>query len=136
MDELRIIKSVSLDEESAAIADTLPNFSHFVRECLYRQAINDATECDQPKTERFNGRCNGLTPQQCFICWPKGKPPRSAIKQWSSDGLTMDWLDSKAQEHNKRLISLQGISRKVKEFEKPASPSRLKALTRHFFRWR
>ena len=112
---MRIIKSVSLDEDTAKIADTLPNFSHFVRECLYRQALQKATECNEPKTERFNGRCNGLTQQNCFVCWPSGKPPRDAVKQWSQDKLTMDWLDSQARIHNQRLIDLRNIETKIQD---------------------
>ena len=110
---MRIIKSVSLDEDSAKIADTLPNFSHFVRECLYRQALQKATECHQPKMERFNGRCNGLTPENCFICWPNGKPSKDAVRQWSADNLTMNWLDAEARIYNKRLIDLRNINTKT-----------------------
>ena len=112
---MRIIKSVSLDEHSAKIADTLPNFSHFVRECLYRQALQKATECHQPKMERFNGRCNGLTQENCFICWPSGKPSKDAVKQWSADQLTMDWLDAQARIHNKRLIDLRNMDTKTQD---------------------
>ena len=106
----RIIKSVSLDESSAAISDTLPNFSHFVRECLYRHAVKQASECTQPKPERFKGRCNPLASIPCFVCWPNGKPSREAVKQWSQDSLTMDWLDMKAKEHNQHLIELANMN--------------------------
>jgi len=106
----RIVKSVSLDAETSAIAESLPNFSHFVRECLYRQAVTDATECTQPKTDRFRGRCNGLTSTNCFVCWPHGKPPKEAVKQWSQDHLSMSWLDQKARQHNQHLIDLRRIN--------------------------
>lgn len=106
----RIIKSVSLDPESSAIADSLPNFSHFVRECLYRHAVQSVTECVEPKPERFQGRCNPLTPKNCFVCWPEGKPSKEAVKQWSADRLSMTWLDMKAKEANAHLISLQGAN--------------------------
>jgi hypothetical protein len=106
----RIIKSVSLDQESSAIADSLPNFSHFVRECLYRHAVQSVTECVEPKPERFQGRCNPLTPKNCFVCWPEGKPSKEAVKQWSADRLSMTWLDMKAKEANAHLISLQGAN--------------------------
>tara|TARA_Y100001973_G_scaffold102862_1_gene168815 strand:+ start:182 stop:652 length:471 start_codon:yes stop_codon:yes gene_type:complete len=106
----RIVKSVSLDHETSPIAESLPNFSHFVRECLLRHAITDATECNLAKPERFKGRCNPLTPKNCFVCWPNGNPPRDAVKQWSQDRLSMSWLDMKAKEHNQQLIDLRRIN--------------------------
>ena len=115
----RIIKSVSLDQESSAIADSLPNFSHFVRECLYRHAVQSVTECVEPKPERFQGRCNPLTPKNCFVCWPEGKPSKEAVKQWSADRLSMTWLDMKAKEANSHLISLQGASTRKRVAEIP-----------------
>lgn len=115
----RIIKSVSLDAESSAIADSLPNFSHFVRECLYRHAVQSVTECVDPKPDRFQGRCNPLTPKNCFVCWPEGKPTKEAVKQWSADRLSMSWLDMKAKEANAHLISLQGASTRKRTTEMP-----------------
>ena len=106
----RIIKSISLDDTSAKIADTMPNFSHFVRECLYRHAVKQASECTQPKPDRFNGRCNPLSKIPCFVCWPNGKPSVEAVKQWSQDKLSMNWLDMKAKEHNKHLIELANMN--------------------------
>ncbi len=106
----RIIKSISLDETSSRIADTMPNFSHFVRECLYRHAVKQASECTQPKPERFKGRCNPLSKIPCFVCWPNGKPSKEAVKQWSQDKLAMSWLDMKAKEHNKHLIELANMN--------------------------
>ena len=115
----RIIKSVSLDQESSVIADSLPNFSHFVRECLYRHAVQSVTECVDPKPERFQGRCNPLTPKNCFVCWPEGKPSKEAVKQWSADRLSMTWLDMKAKEANAHLISLQGASTRKRVSKMP-----------------
>lgn len=106
----RIIKSISLDETSSKIADTMPNFSHFVRECLYRHAVTQASECTQPKPERFKPRCNPLSKVPCFVCWPNGKPSKDHVRQWSQDNLTLDWLDMKAREHNKHLIELANMN--------------------------
>ena len=129
----RIIKSVSLDESSAAISDTLPNFSHFVRECLYRHAVKQASECTQPKPDRFKGRCNPLAPIPCFVCWPNGKPSRDAVKQWSQDSLTMDWLDMKAKEHNRHLIDLANMNN-VKKLVKSPSKGGVKGQKSWFTR--
>lgn len=110
----RIVKSVSLDKETEAIADSLPNFSHFVRECLYRHMVTSVTECVEPKPERFRGRCNPLTPKNCFVCWPNGKPRKEDVKQWSADQLSMNWLDMRAKQANADLFTLQGINTRKK----------------------
>jgi hypothetical protein len=110
----RIVKSVSLDTETEAIADSLPNFSHFVRECLYRHMVTSVTECVEPKPERFRGRCNPLTQKNCFVCWPNGKPRKEDVKQWSADQLSMNWLDMRAKQANADLFTLQGINTRKK----------------------
>lgn len=129
---MRIIKSISLDHDSAQIADTLPNFSHFVRECLYRHAVQGATECTEPKPDRFNGRCNPLNGKQCFVCWPHGNPPIEAVKQWTQDNLAMSFLDQRAKEHNKHLISMHGINRKAPKL--PSTPP-IESKKNRFIRW-
>jgi hypothetical protein len=132
---MRIIKSVSLDHDSAQIADTLPNFSHFVRECLYRQAVANATECLEPKPDRFKGRCNPLSKHQCFVCWPNGKPPIEAVKQWSQDKLAMSFLDARARERNKYLISLNGINKKAPKLpSSPPTKSKIKRIVKWLVR--
>ena len=109
----RIIKTVSLDDQSAKLAEQLPNFSHFVRECLYRNAISTATECTRNKPERFQGRCNPLEGITCYVCWPNGLPERKAVAQWSNDKLTMEWLDEQARASNQHLIDMAVINRKA-----------------------
>lgn len=118
----RIIKSISLDDSSAKIADTLPNFSHFVRECLYRHAVKQSSECTQPKPDRFQGRCNPLSKIPCFVCWPNGKPPVEAVKQWSQDKLALSWLDMKAKEHNQHLIDLAAMNNVSKTPKSTSTP--------------
>jgi len=116
----RIIKSIALDEQTAKIADTLPNFSHFVRECLYRHAISNTLECSREKTWRGTDRCNPLMQPVCFNCWPNGSPPVEAVKQWSQDKLAMSFLDDRAKSHNEYLIDLTGINRKAQKTRKSA----------------
>ena len=117
----RIIKTVALDEQSASIAKELPNFSHFVRECLYRHAIRNDLECPRPKTFRGTDRCNPLMQPVCFSCWPNGSPGPDAVKQFSADGLSINFLDLKAKERNSHMIDLNGINRRVVK-ESPEKP--------------
>jgi len=69
--------SVNLDEETAAIAKSMPNRSAFIRECLRRWANAQATNHIHP-TE--SPRCyphsrNGV----CPLCWPNGIP---SVEDW------------------------------------------------------
>ena len=108
-----VVKSVALDEQTAAIAESLPNFSHFVRECLYRHATMFHAECTKEKSWRGTDRCNPLIQPTCWSCWPNGAPPLSAVKQWSADNLNLKFLDDRAREHNSRLIDLSSMDRKT-----------------------
>jgi hypothetical protein len=108
-----IIKSIALDEKSAEIARSLPNFSHFVRECLFRHAATLHAECDRPKDWAGTKRCNPSNQPTCWSCWPNGAPPLTAIKQFRQDGLSVNFLDQRARENNSRLIDLVAMERKV-----------------------
>ena len=119
----RIIKSIALDDQTARIAESLPNFSHFVRECLYRHAVTTTLECSRDQTWLDTERCNPTVQPICFSCWPNGRPPNEAIKQFRADGLSINWLDMKARETNSYLIDLGRINRIVKE--SPKSPTKV-----------
>ena len=108
-----IITTISLDDKSKQIADTLPNLSHFVREALYRYASNmQVQECARETWQRGSNhnRCNPFEQPVCFSCWPNGAPPSNAVAQWANDNLTMKWLDEQAREHNKNLFDLTNIN--------------------------
>jgi hypothetical protein len=68
-------KTISLDEHTAKIADRLPNFSRFVRQCLL-QHVREATvdEHVAPLSARIWGetkdKCNPMnTKGVCVLCW-------------------------------------------------------------------
>ena len=75
-------KTISLDEHTAAIADRLPNFSRFVRQCLIKHAA-EASEKDTvgfavshiaPVEARVWGedrdKCNPMHRDgTCAACW-------------------------------------------------------------------
>lgn len=74
-------KTISLDEDTAKIADRLPNFSRFVRQCLVRYAseavISDPAPWSKhiaPESARVWGetkdKCNPLHKKgRCPTCW-------------------------------------------------------------------
>ena len=118
----RIIKSVALDDKTAKIAESLPNFSHFVRECLFRHAVHTTLECTREKSWHGTDRCSPLTQPVCFVCWPNGSPGSPAIKaesetrrgRWGEGRVegTPDlvFLDAEARKVNSELINLKGIN--------------------------
>ncbi len=74
-----IIKSVSLDANTAELASRIPNFSRFVRECLIRHFIDGGGEWVQCKREDENAKlCIPMHKPRCMKCWPCGEPPREA----------------------------------------------------------
>tara|TARA_Y100000310_G_C20688747_1_gene820802 strand:- start:1096 stop:1566 length:471 start_codon:yes stop_codon:yes gene_type:complete len=74
-----IIKSISLDPQTAQLASQVPNFSRFVRECLIRHHL--ACGGAWAKCERENDEdklCLPMKTPRCLKCWPAGPPPREA----------------------------------------------------------
>jgi len=68
-------KTISLDEHTAKIADRLPNFSRFVRQCLLQHVREAAVdEHVAPSSARIWGetkdKCNPLHKKgPCPVCW-------------------------------------------------------------------
>jgi len=75
-------KTISLDEDTARIADRLPNFSRFVRQCLLKHASSAYVKPDAwsdlqhiaPESARIWGetkdKCNPQHKKgRCPICW-------------------------------------------------------------------
>ena len=74
-------KTISLDEDTARIADRLPNFSRFVRQCLLKHAAHAVNEADPeeirhvaPIEARIWGetkdKCNPMHHKgRCVACW-------------------------------------------------------------------
>ena len=74
-------KTISLDEDTARIADRLPNFSRFVRQCLLKHAAGATSRLEgthgahmAPESARIWGetkdKCNPRHKKgRCPICW-------------------------------------------------------------------
>lgn len=67
--------SVSLDEQTKALANQKNNFSRWVRQALLREASLTAGH-QTAEQYRYDGHCNPMTNLVCSICWPDGKPAR------------------------------------------------------------
>jgi len=88
---VKIVKSISLDENTAPLANAKDNFSAWVREQLYHEIIIER-ECSfftRSITERFwdeksglhqnrivsdSEVCNGMRKPRCPKCYPDGSP--------------------------------------------------------------
>jgi len=93
----RIVKSVSLDEQTAHIADNIGNFSKFVRGRLV--AYDNTTKATAIQILEHNAPRSIRTPNPdlfvdvcfpfhltgcCVLCWPDGPPTRGAWLEWTA----------------------------------------------------
>ena len=72
------IRSVSLDDYTAQIAERMPNFSSFVREALesYAAEAGQGVHTQAPANRMHGEKCNPMGKKLCKICWPNGRPSR------------------------------------------------------------
>ena len=80
-----IVTSVSLDQETKEIAQTMPNFSGFVRECLRRwrnEQIADNNRHIHPIERDGETICYPFSKHGvCGLCWSDGLPTQD---QWNA----------------------------------------------------
>jgi hypothetical protein len=88
----KIVKSISLDEDTIHLANAKTNFSQWVREQLYSE-ITRNKECSFAIRQEWDhlGQvvrkdeevCNGLrVGPRCMKCWPVGKPSKEDWQQY------------------------------------------------------
>lgn len=107
------ITSISLDEESAEIAEHIPNLSAFVRSCLLRWANQNRVMAENQHLhwrENYQVCWPFSSRGLCHTCWPDGPPPHEVWIKFcdnSRDHLDpnprfkdLDWLKKKAREHS------------------------------------
>ena len=146
-----IIKSISLDLKTAAIAKRVPNFSKFVRECLLRwDAIQRSPDCP---VERLGHPLTGnhCVPAPTRIClkhWPDGVPRMEDWREFRNmiefdrfhqdrDRLLQAWdfLDDfhcpeEWIQHRAKLVNFDSIDFEDMEIEGNAKPEKKKAPSR------
>jgi hypothetical protein len=117
VDMSRRIKTVALDDQSAKIAESLPNFSHFVRECLFRHAVHHTAECLRERNFETTNR---------------------AIREYRSSldtkqPLDIRFLDEQARIKNTYLFDVRGIQKVPKlRSDPPLKPSLWQKLRQKF----
>lgn len=101
----KIVKSISLDEDTIHLANAKPNFSQWVREQLYHEIMRNK-ECSYAIRQEWDrlGQvvrydeevCNGLrVGPRCVKCWPKGKPSKEDWQQYSKFVIDLPELQSR-----------------------------------------
>lgn len=107
---MRKVTTVSLDEKTAQIAKQMPNFSHFVRECLLRHHANNMNrdECQYARQERFANRCVPIVKGRpvCFVCWPNGRPSQDLVTSYLRDHNDINRLDRETKAENWQLLDM------------------------------
>jgi len=123
---LRKVTTVSLDEKTAAIAKSMPNFSHFVRECLLRHHANSINrdECQYVRQERFGNRCVPIVKGRpvCFVCWPHGRPSQDLVTLYLRDHKDIDRLDRETKAENWQLLDINPNITVQESDESPSTP--------------
>ena len=84
-----IIKSISLDPQTAELARNVPNFSRFVRECLIRHHLKDGGEWGLCKRESQDEKLPMIKPR-CLKCWPAGPPAQEDWRNYVRQPRTHD----------------------------------------------
>ena len=121
---MRKVTTISLDEKTSHIAKQMPNFSHFVRECLLRHHASQLNQdsCGWTKQDRFGGRCVPIVKDRptCFVCWPHGRPSQDLVTLYLRDHQDLERLDRETKAENWQLLNIdQNFT--VQEVEKDAS---------------
>ena len=141
-----IIKSISLDPQTAELAANIPNFSRFVRECLIRHHLAEDGQWVQCKRLDDDSRlCIPTMKPRCMKCWPAGPPDHEAwmnyvrrpsnMKSKYAANPNPDYLDhvlvqENAEEVNIPLFSFEdmvisGNSKPARNHSKPGRLARL-----------
>lgn len=146
-----IIKSISLDPQTAELASNLPNFSRFVRECLIRYHIEDGGEWALCKRKEGERMCYPRKKPRCMKCWPAGPPAPEHWSEYVRQPRTHDpygkplgqyvrtvnpnyhndeWVTARAVEDNPPLFSFKDIQ--VKGNAKPSQAPRSRSFRSRF----
>lgn len=68
-------RTISLDEDTAKIAERLPNFSRFVRQCLIKHASDATSPAGSPHIAPVDARIWGETKDKCNPLHKNGRCP-------------------------------------------------------------
>ena len=115
---MRKVTTISLDEKTAAIAKSMPNFSHFVRECLLRHhaSLMNVDECPFNRVQRFENRC---------VPRVHNRPSETLVKNFLAHK-NIKLLDEATKTENWQLLNLD---QNITVQESPRLPGTLRVKT-------
>lgn len=149
----KVVKSISLDERTAPIAQSKSNFSAWVREQLLSEIAYDLPCNFFTKTPLKIGRgghttkdysrsikeiCNGMARPPCVKCYPEGGPEQEDWLEYVSDRITKEELQERAEKKWKWRTDLKKQAKTRKENEKSTSIPPIegeKRYVRRFLKW-
>lgn len=135
-----VITSINLGHEGSDIvvlARRKGNLSHFVRDCLVRDAAANSGRHIRPKSLDTYGVCNPFALDGlCYLCFPRGRPSRDDWLTWKASltgkgsSLPVEWIKERAR-LNKENLSLFNTGPSEEPVKPPSeSPPRLGLLGR------
>lgn len=91
---LKVVKSISLNEKTAPLAEAKANFSLWVRQALLDEAMltrrkPDTQEATHVQPTRAEGGllCWPFHEEGCcHLCWPEGPPTEADYSEWIASG--------------------------------------------------
>ena len=113
----RIIKTVSLDKKTDAIASQKPNFSAWVRNQLLNEDEDFQNTHVTLSIFREKGICNPSASPRCAICYPHGKPTLPNIKAWNQGLISNSQLTNTVEP--KELVGFIATGSEWEHVEEP-----------------
>lgn len=150
---VKVVKSISLDEDTAPIANSKENFSAWVREQLRAEIAYDLP-CNFMKLtpmkmspggfmkkdydNSIEEICNAMAKPPCVTCYPEGPPDREDWLQYVRLQITKEELQSRALDKWKWRTDLKEQKKQRKESVKSVSTPPIedeKRYVRRFLKW-
>jgi len=153
----KIVKSISLDEQTAPLANEKSNFSRWVREqlldeiqysvpCVYfkvripgKKVWNETFEkWGKEPDKTIEEICNGQKKPSCKKCYPEGAPKQEDWLEYASGRIDKDELLSRASAHWKwRTDQIEKLQDSKNQENAPQMGGKRvrKAYLRRFLSW-
>tara|TARA_B100000029_G_C17104446_1_gene789127 strand:+ start:96 stop:548 length:453 start_codon:yes stop_codon:yes gene_type:complete len=143
----KVVKSISLDAETAVLAGAKDNFSAWVREQLYHEIILEK-DCvffrSQDPKKRWNPEkgiyernnetreetCNGMRKPRCPKCYPDGAPTQEDWLEYVRWEITLEELLERTKRRYDAILAA-----KNSENDANTPPLRRRKYVRRFLSW-
>tara|TARA_B100000029_G_scaffold469127_1_gene506742 strand:- start:724 stop:1131 length:408 start_codon:yes stop_codon:yes gene_type:complete len=128
----KVVKSISLDEQTSILASSKNNFSAWVREQLLAEVAH-TIPCSY--FSDIHQICNGMRKPHCITCYPEGPPTREDWLAFVSEEITQEELQEKALETWSWRTQLKTEPKNVEDAPQPLGVEREKKYLRRLIWW-